>query len=77
MNNKIYGLESKYYDLLYSFLDYKKQVTYIEKLISKYKQNNNSKLLEAACGTGSHIQFLKKKFQIVGFDLNKEILKQA
>jgi len=33
--------------------------------------------LDVACGTGNHIQFLKKYYKITGIDLNKDMLKIA
>ena len=52
---------AKYYDLIYSWKDYKKEVENINKLILKYKQSRGKRLLEVACGTGHHLQYFKDK----------------
>ena len=68
---------AKYYDLIYSQKDYKKEVKKIAKLISKYKKSNWKELLDIACGTGNHIQFLIEKFVCTGIDMSKEMLDVA
>lgn len=68
---------AKYYDLIYDWKDYKKEANIIKKLISRYKKSEGSELLDVACGTGNHIQFLKKNYKITGTDLNKDMLKVA
>ncbi|MEI8008852.1 MAG: hypothetical protein WCI00_05715 [bacterium] len=47
----IYRELAKYYDLIYSSKDYKKEADIIHKLITKYKKTNGNALLEVACGT--------------------------
>ena len=68
---------AKYYDLIYSFKDYKKEAEEISKLILKYKKNEGKSLLDVGCGTGLHIKYLKPSYDCVGVDLNEEMLKIA
>ena len=68
---------AKYYDLIYHWKDYKKESDMLLKLISKYQQSKGKDLLEAGCGTGHHLQFLKNKFNCVGIDINQCILNVA
>jgi len=68
---------AKYYDLIYSWKDYEKEVKKITKLIRKYKLSNGKKLLDVACGTGRHLEYLKINFSCTGIDLNEEILDVA
>lgn len=63
---------AKHYDLLYSWKDYEKESEVIHKLIGKYKRTEGNKLLDVACGTGNHIQYLKGHYNIRGLDLNKD-----
>lgn len=65
------------YDLIYSFKDYKKEVKKIKKLIKKYKSTDGSELLDVACGTGEHLQYLKDSFICTGVDINEGILNVA
>jgi ubiquinone/menaquinone biosynthesis C-methylase UbiE len=68
---------AKYYDLIYSWKNYKKEANQINKLIKKYKNSDGNKLLDVACGTGKHLQYFKNKFSCTGIDLNDEMLKVA
>ena len=68
---------AKYYDLIYSWKDYKKETNKIYKLIQKYKKSDGIKLLDIACGTGKHIEYFKKNFQCTGIDLNEEMIEVA
>lgn len=65
---------AKYYDLLYSWKDYEKESETIHKLIGKYKRIEGNKLLDVACGTGNHIQYLKGHYNISGLDLNNDMM---
>ena len=68
---------AKYYDLLYSNLEYDKDVKRIIELVSEYKESNGNELLDVACGTGTHINYLKSKFNCTGIDLNESMLNEA
>ncbi len=73
----IYRELAKYYDLIYSSKDYKKEADIIHKLITKYKKTNGNALLEVACGTWHHLQYFKQNFSCMGIDLNQGILDVA
>jgi ubiquinone/menaquinone biosynthesis C-methylase UbiE len=73
----LYKKFAKYYDLCYSEKDYTKETNFLQNLIKKYKIKCK-KILEVGCGTGGHAIHLKKKgFDIIGVDLNKEMLEVA
>lgn len=72
-----YGELAKYYDLLYEWKDYKKETHTLLQLIKRYKQSPGNSLLDVGCGTGKHIQSLRKKFDCVGMDASEEMLDQA
>ena len=65
---------AKYYDASYHWKDYKKESESIHLLIKKYKKTKGNDLLEVACGTGNHIKYLRKNYNITGIDLNKQML---
>lgn len=73
--HSLYNKLTRYYDLIYSWRDYKKDANKIKKLISKYKKSKGNELLDVACGTGKHLKFLKNKFFCVGIDSSREMLK--
>ena len=59
-----YSELAKYYDKIYHYIDYGIQTDLLIKLISKFNDSKNKKVLDVACGSGEHISFLHK----AGFD---------
>lgn len=68
---------AKYYDLIYSWKDYKEEVKTIKKLIKQYKISEGTELLDVGCGTGKHLEYLKDDFSCIGSDINTEMLDVA
>ena len=73
----MYRTLAKYYDAIYHWKDYEKEVKEIFEYIFKYKLSEGNELLDVACGTGSHLKYLSEKFQCTGIDLNSGILDVA
>jgi len=73
----LYGELARYYDLIYSFKDYKKEAVRIKALISKYRKSEGKELLDVACGTGHHLEYLKDEFSCIGVDISNKILEVA
>ena len=73
----MYREYAKVYDLIYSGKDYKKEAKEIKDLIKKNKKSKGKNLLEVACGTGKHLEYLKKDFNCTGLDLNEGMVKIA
>lgn len=73
----LYKELAKYYDSIYFWKDYKKESKKIRAWISKYKKSGGKELLDVACGTGKHLQFLKNNFKCIGIDISKDMLKAA
>jgi ubiquinone/menaquinone biosynthesis C-methylase UbiE len=73
----MYRSLAKYYDLLYSFKDYKQEAKILRRLIAKYKKSPGRDLLEVACGTGRHAAYLRDDFKILATDLNAAMLAEA
>lgn len=71
---KMYKSLAKYYDKIYQDKDYKREVAIINNIL---KKNKAKTLLEVACGTGRHTEFLAKKYKVTGIDLNKDMLNLA
>lgn len=76
-NQVLYRELAKYYDLIYSFKDYQKEAVRIKALISKYKKSEGKDLLDVACGTGRHLEYLKDEFSCMGVDVSNEMLEVA
>ena len=68
---------AKYYDLLYEWKDYEKESHTLLQLIRRYKLSSGNSLLDVGCGTGRHILHLRKKFDCVGMDISRHMLKEA
>lgn len=66
-----------YYDKLYSFKDYKAEVIELLDIIKLNVKHDFSTLLDVACGTGKHLEVLKKHFQCEGLDISEELLEIA
>ena len=72
-----YKSTARYYDLIYSWKDYKNEADRLKQLIKKYKKSPGNELLDIACGTGRHIQYLKDDFSILATDVNDAMLAVA
>jgi SAM-dependent methyltransferase len=68
---------AKYYDLIYSWKDYKGEANKIKELIKKYKKSDGTSLLDVGCGTGKHLEYFKDDFSCAGTDINAEMLEVA
>src|SRR5438309_8573263 len=62
------------YDLFYSFKNYAAEAQRLQELIRKYKRSKGDALLDIACGTGHHIQYLKRLYKTEGLDLDNLLL---
>jgi ubiquinone/menaquinone biosynthesis C-methylase UbiE len=69
-----YQQMAEYYDLLYTWKDYKKEVLLLKRLIKRYKKSKGTELLDVACGTGKHIQYFKGDFSALATDINQDML---
>jgi len=73
----LYKELAEYYDLIYSWKNYKEEVSILKKIITKSKKSKGKRLLDVACGTGQHLRYLKSAFSCTGIDLNKGIVNVA
>lgn len=74
---ELYRKFAGYYDLIYQWMDYCSEVEFIEKMVDMYLGSGGNDLLDVACGTGNHAQYLTDSFQVVGLDLNLEMMEIA
>ncbi|MBV9864266.1 MAG: class I SAM-dependent methyltransferase [Abitibacteriaceae bacterium] len=65
-----------FYDAVYSWKDYAGEVEWLHAFIQAHDPQTRT-LLDVACGTGKHLEFLRSYYQVEGVDLNKELLKIA
>ncbi|MBN2229402.1 MAG: class I SAM-dependent methyltransferase [Candidatus Thorarchaeota archaeon] len=72
-----YSRLARYYDQMYSFIDYEKNAKTLNEIIQRYKKAPDTRLLDVACGTGTHLKYLKNTYQVMGFDISNEMLEIA
>lgn len=65
------------YDLVYGFKAYNDEASKLHELIRKYKVSSGNTLLDIGCGTGHHIQYLKRLYEVQGLDLDNGLLEVA
>ncbi|MEP7293011.1 MAG: class I SAM-dependent methyltransferase [Chloroflexota bacterium] len=66
-----------FYDAIYSFKDYKAEAEIVRRYAEQYKRAPGTALLDAACGTGHHLEYLAEHYQVEGFDLDAGLLEVA
>ncbi|HZD13030.1 MAG TPA: class I SAM-dependent methyltransferase [Candidatus Binatus sp.] len=72
-----YQKSSEFYDEIYSYKDYKRESEKVHRIIQDHKKTAGRSLLDVACGTGNHIQYLKRRYHVEGLDLNSRMLNIA
>jgi SAM-dependent methyltransferase len=74
-----YSQSAHIYDACYRAIgkDYKTESERIHQLIQSYKKSDGNSLLDVACGTGLHLEYLKDWYQVQGTDLEEEMLELA
>ena len=65
---------AKYYDKIYSFKDYEQEAAEIAQIIEQHLCSDGRRLLDVACGTGRHVEYLKDQFEVEGLDISHEML---
>lgn len=65
------------YDGLTSFKDTAGEVEYLERLVRRFCRSGGRSWLDVACGTGRHLQFLRRHYDVVGIDLSAPMLRLA
>ncbi len=73
----VYAEIAKYYDKIYSFKDYKGEVEKLAALIQSNLRSGGKRLLDVACGTGRHLDYLQEHFDVEGLDASPEMIEMA
>jgi len=73
----LYGRSAVYYDAIYSRKNYEKESNKLHQFIERYKKATGNTLLDVACGTGNHLKYLKRWYDVEGLDINPAMIKQA
>ncbi len=73
----MFGRMAKYYDLLYARKDYRSEVRRLVALAHRFGRSGGNAWADVACGTGRHLEFLRRKYSVVGVDRSREMLRVA
>ena len=68
---------ARYYDKIYAFKDYQAETKRLIGFIEGEVGEARGRLLDVACGTGKHLEFLRESFAVEGLDLSSELLDVA
>jgi len=70
----MYGARAEYYDAIYHWKNYQAEAERLHALLGAEGIPDGARVLEAGCGTGSHLQHLHQWYDVAGFDLNEGML---
>jgi ubiquinone/menaquinone biosynthesis C-methylase UbiE len=57
--------------------DYRAEVQHFTAIVRENLRSGGNRLLDVACGTGRHIEYLKENFDVEGLDICQELLEIA
>lgn len=64
------------YDLIYHYKDYEAEAEALVALIERHHPQAKT-LLDVACGTGTHLEYLTERYEVAGVDIDGELLAKA
>lgn len=70
----LYDDLAKYYDPIYTMKDYGRDAALLHDLLLAEGIDDGSRLVEAACGTGSYLVPLSDWYEVEGYDLEESML---
>ena len=73
----MFSLTARYYDMIYSRKDYGAEVQRLLTIVGQHLAAGRDQLLDVACGTGRHIEYLREHFAVEGLDISEELLEMA
>jgi SAM-dependent methyltransferase len=73
----LYHELAQHYDALYSWKDYRAETRGLIALAGRYGRSGGRAWLDVACGTGRHLELLRRRFVIMGVDASPEMLRVA
>ncbi len=73
----MFSKSAQFYDIVYAFKDYRAEAEQLVSIIGDNLCSEGNRLLDVACGTGSHIEYLRDYYDVEGLDLDAELLEIA
>jgi ubiquinone/menaquinone biosynthesis C-methylase UbiE len=68
---------AEYYDPLTDWKDYRGESDRIESIARRFGRPGRTAWLDVACGTGRHLEFLRRRHPTVGLDASRQMLRIA
>ena len=68
---------AKYYDTLVSAKDSRSESERLEQLARRVGRSSGRTWLDVACGTGRHLEYLRRHYAVTGIDVSPEMLRIA
>jgi ubiquinone/menaquinone biosynthesis C-methylase UbiE len=68
---------AEFYDAQYAGKDYRGEVKFLESVVRRYGRSGGTAWLDVACGTGRHLQFLRRHYLVTGVDVSADMLRIA
>ena len=65
------------YDATYESKDYRKECRVLRGIVRRYGRPGADRWLDVACGTGRHLEYLRRDFSVEGVDLSRDMLRLA
>ncbi len=72
--HRLYTDRAELYDAIYAAKPYAAEAERLHGLLAGLGLRDGSRVLEAACGTGSYLQHLQRWYEVSGFDANEAML---
>lgn len=70
----MFAQTASYYDKIYSFKDYKAEAERLVAIVHEHQHPGGTHLLDVACGTGRHLEYLKDRYDVEGLDISLDLL---
>lgn len=68
---------AEYYDVLVGEKDSRAECQRLEALAKRFGRSGGASWLDVACGTGRHLEFLRRRHHVTGVDLSPDMLRVA
>jgi len=68
---------ARYYDFINDWKDYRRESLRLESIAGRFGGTGGSTWLDVACGTGRHLEFLRRRHFTMGVDASPEMLRIA
>jgi len=76
LRDSMFARSAQFYDALYHFKDYAAAAGQLHTLVQETCPGATT-LLDVACGTGKHLEYLRAYYRVEGLDLNAKVLEIA